>query len=135
MPADSIMLSAAEWNGALDPDAMLRALRQRQPEKCILGRRKLRLFACACLRAWWKELNSNSREALDITERYADGRATRGEFGRAQRISAYDFANAASPMTREESLKRCTVDGATNLLTSGAAIAGSCIGQHLRASR
>lgn len=122
----------AEWNST-DPEAMLEVVRQLKAGKSKLGRRKLRLFACACCRNWWDDLNTNSREALEITERYAVGRATRSEFGRAQRISTYDFGDAEEPTTSEAALKRHTVNGATNWLTSGAEIAGFCIGQHLRA--
>ena len=123
----------AEWNNTSNPEAMLDVVRQLKAGKSKLGRRKLRLFACACCRNWWDDLNSNSREALEITERYADGHATRSEFGRAQRISTYDFGDGAEPSTLNEAIKRHTVDGATNWLTSSAEIAAFCIGQHLRA--
>jgi hypothetical protein len=36
--------------------------------------RKLRLFACACARCFWDEFDHpRSRQAIEITERYADG--------------------------------------------------------------
>jgi hypothetical protein len=122
----------AEWNST-DPEAMLDVVRQLKAGRSRLGRWKLRLFACACCRNWWDDLNTTSREALEITERHALGRATRSEFGRAQRISTYDFGDTEVPTTYDETLKRRTVNGATNWLTSGAEIAGFCIGQHLRA--
>lgn len=125
-------ITAAGWNGA-NLEAMLDVLRKLKVGQSRLGRRKLRLFACACCRGWWHELSSASREAVEITERYADGRATRSEFGRAQRMSTYDFGNGANLNTAEEAVDRFTVDGATNWLTSGAEISGFCIGQHLRA--
>lgn len=122
----------AEWNST-SPESMLDVVRQLDVGKSKLGRRKLRLFACACIRNWWDDLDTDSREALEITQQYALGNATRSEFGRAQRISVYDFKVAQEPSTVEESLQRFTVNGATNLLTSGAEIAGFCTGQHLRA--
>ena len=112
---------------------MLDVIRQLNIGKSKLGRRKLRFFACGCIRNWWDDLNTDSREALEITQRYALGDATRSEFGRAQRISTYDFGDAHQPSTAEAALTRHTVNGATNWLTSGAEMAAFCIGQHLRA--
>jgi len=122
-----------EWNSTSNPDEMLDVIHELKAGKSKLGRRKLRLFACACCRSWWDDLSADSREALEITERYADGGATRSDFGRAQRISTYDFGDTQEPSTFEEALNRHTVDGATNWLTSGAEIAAFCIGQRLRA--
>lgn len=122
----------ADWNST-SPESMLDVLRQLNVGKSKLGRRKLRLFACACIRNWWDDLSTDSREALEITQRYALGDASRSEFGRAQRISTYDFRQADAPSTLEEALNRHTVNGATNWLTSSAEIAGFRIGQHLRA--
>lgn len=123
----------AKWDNTANPEAMLDVVRQLKAGKSTLGRRKLRLFAVACCRSWWDDLNSNSREAVEITERYADGYATRSELGRAQGISTYDFGDGTEPSTLKEAIKRHTVNGATNWLTSSAEIAGFCIGQHLRA--
>ena len=122
----------ADWNSNC-PESMLNVVRQLNVGKSQLGRRKLRLFACACIRNWWDDLNSESREALEITQRYAIGNATRTEFGKAQRIARYDFGNVSDPLSLEDTLNRHTVNGATNWLTSGAEIAGFRIGQHLRA--
>jgi hypothetical protein len=42
------------------------------------GRRKLRLFACACLRRMWPHMaDPGSRQAVEVAEGYADGRASR----------------------------------------------------------
>jgi len=133
LPRDRRAMIDAEWDNTKNPEAMLQVVRQLKPGKSKYGRRKLRLFACACCRNWWDDFSTNSREALEITERYADGQATRREFGRAQRISEYDFRDVQEQSTFETAVNRSTVNGATNWLTSSAEIAGFCIPQHLRA--
>jgi hypothetical protein len=40
-----------------------------------VGQRKLRLFCCACCRGVWDYLGRTRRRAVEIGERYADGRA------------------------------------------------------------
>lgn len=71
---------------------MLEFLRvQRRADKTKSGRRKLRLFACACCRRFWSSLNEQSREALSIAERFADGEASKKEFGYAWRISVRQY--------------------------------------------
>jgi hypothetical protein len=47
-------------------------------------RRKLRLYACACCRQVWDLLDEGSRAAVEVSERYADGKATGGELIQAQ---------------------------------------------------
>src|SRR6266540_4867829 len=68
-------MTEAEWLAATEPSGLTRFLcdvqgLNRKPN----GRRKLRLFACACGRRAWHLLDDNrSREAVEIAERYADG--------------------------------------------------------------
>jgi hypothetical protein len=60
------------WLACTDPDAMLRFLRGRVSE------RKLRLFACACIRRIWTLLpDDRCRQAVQVIERCADGLAGR----------------------------------------------------------
>ena len=48
-------------------------------------KRKFRLFACACCRRLWHLLADESRHAIQVTERYADGNATADDLLRAFR--------------------------------------------------
>jgi hypothetical protein len=62
------------------------------------GERKLRLFACACCRQLWHLLRyEDSRTAVDVAERFADGLATREDLARASEAAA----EAANPCHEE----------------------------------
>jgi hypothetical protein len=67
-------MNEREWLAANEPDEMLRLLGERAPE------RKLRLFACACLRELWGLTKSLPfRQAVWTAERFADGVVSRAE--------------------------------------------------------
>src|SRR5438445_2790557 len=63
-------MTEAEWLAATDPGPMLDFL-------CASGKaseRKLRLFACACVRRVWHLLGDHrSRKAVEVAESLADG--------------------------------------------------------------
>jgi hypothetical protein len=69
-------MDESEWNACTDPVEVLRFLQD-------IGRasdRKFRLFACACCRRIWQRIPEPcSRRAVEVSERYADGRATFGQ--------------------------------------------------------
>jgi hypothetical protein len=66
-------MDESEWNACTDPDELLHLL----ADAGWTSDRKLRLFACACCRRIWKQITERcSRRAVQVSERYADGRAT-----------------------------------------------------------
>lgn len=84
-------MTNAEWAGCTDPHAMLDAL---PPDT---SQRKLRLFAVACCRRAWTLLrDERSRQAVDVAQRQADGRATEAEISEAE-LAADDVWMAPPP--------------------------------------
>jgi hypothetical protein len=76
-----VRLSEVEWLGNSDQGPMLRLVRKRlnAPTGAAAGRR-LRLFACACVRRVWGLIDEgDGRRAVEVAERYADGQATAEE--------------------------------------------------------
>ena len=88
-------MTEAEWLPCTDPLKMLDYLR------CRLGKedRKLRLFACALLRAYlWEFLtDKRSRRAVAVSERYGDGIATEKELAAARRNAKAAHRSLAKP--------------------------------------
>src|SRR5687767_14312492 len=69
-------MTEAEWLACAQPHAMLDELPETRQND-----RKMRLFACACVRRVWHALRElgPEREAVEIAERFAEGLATRKE--------------------------------------------------------
>jgi hypothetical protein len=83
-------MTQAQWFSSTDPHEMLAFLKEMRPKgllswlglrKSKVSERKLQLFACACCRRIWPLLaDDRSRQAIETTELYADGLASRSTF-------------------------------------------------------
>jgi hypothetical protein len=73
-------MTETEWNTCADPQLMLTFLRDRGASG-----RKLRLFAVACCRRIWDYLtDERSRNAIAVSEQFADGETTEEQLLDAQ---------------------------------------------------
>jgi hypothetical protein len=83
-------LTEAEWLAAENPGLLLRDLQQHHRlARMPGGRRRLRLFACACCRSVWEHFHDERcRRAVEVSERYAEGGARRAELDAARRDAA-----------------------------------------------
>src|SRR5262245_59401752 len=66
-------MSEVEWLTCSAPDVMLAQLHERRFHVRKAGRRKLRLFGCACCRRAWAMLDERGRGWVEWAERIADG--------------------------------------------------------------
>jgi hypothetical protein len=82
-------MTPADWHSSADPYVMLQALRGKA------SGRKLRLFAVACCRRLWGQLNDvRSIMAVEIAERHADGQVGDAELTAAVQAARRAYENA-----------------------------------------
>ncbi len=83
-------MTEAEWMACTDPDPMLEFLRGKVTD------RKLRLFGVACCRLLLQRVRVNSwdEQAVDVAERFADGKATTTELEAAAAGTTPDWTAA-----------------------------------------
>jgi hypothetical protein len=76
-------MTESEWLECTDPTPMLEFLRTR------FNDRKARLFGCGFLRSIWQQLDDKegSRQAVCVSEEFADGKATRKELRIAGKVA------------------------------------------------
>jgi hypothetical protein len=101
-------MTEAEWLACTDPQAMLKTLPARGNE------RKLRLFACACLRRIWHLLpfGQDERVALGMVEQFADGLIGKSEFDAFAASLGGDEEEAEDSSELEEALARMSAGNA-----------------------
>ncbi|QEL15886.1 hypothetical protein [Limnoglobus roseus] len=82
-------MTEAEWlSEAANPQWMAFHLTECKMPRTKAGRRKLRLFACGCCRVTWGLLpDDRLRGAVEVAERFADGRATKMELAASHMAS------------------------------------------------
>ena len=87
----------AAWNACANPDYMLWALR----ETGKLDDRRARLFACWCVRQVWHLLtDERSRKAVEVSEAFAEGKATQEELAAAWAAAGAAAGDAARAAAR-----------------------------------
>ena len=85
-------MTESEWLERDEAGYLLNALLEHFPER--LSERKSRLFACACCRRIWRLLPLGlAQQAVEMAERYADGKATRMRLNKAKTGFATVFEN------------------------------------------
>src|SRR5689334_2249144 len=104
-------MTEVEWWGGADPSEMIRWLRR------LMNPRKFRLFVCACCRSRWNELTPEpARRAIDVLERYADGRAGEQELDDARAIAGREANKLCSLLDGMSGGWRDTLQPQTHLL-------------------
>jgi hypothetical protein len=87
-----IAMTEQEWLECSEPDPMLEFLRIGKTSE-----RKLRLFACACVRKVWHLLpDEASKQAVESSELYADGEQTITQLENALSAASESFSSVAS---------------------------------------
>lgn len=82
-----------DWFTSEEPERLVESVRGKVSD------RKLRLFACACCRAFWPLFPAlPTRAAVYVTERHADGGATNVELTDAWRAAGMGGSVAGSPV-------------------------------------
>jgi hypothetical protein len=99
-------MTEKDWQASTDHNALLAHLAKHcGVTRSREGRRKLRLFGCACVRRVWRRLtDQRSREAVEVAERYVDGLARPAELKQAAQ-AARAAADAASAAAGQDSTK------------------------------
>jgi hypothetical protein len=88
-------MTEKEWLESTHPQKLLEYLRGKTSE------RKLRLFAVACCRRIWHLLNDpESRQAVEVAEQFADGRAERHQLRLAHYLAGIYPTNQANEAAR-----------------------------------
>jgi hypothetical protein len=112
-------MTESEWLEGTGPTPMLELLRGKATQ------RKLRLFAVACCRRIWDYmLDGRSREAVEVSERYADGLAHRENLDQAWQAAMAAARILGHPPARAAASVAATGDPSTTTSSDAARAAG-----------
>src|SRR4051794_10959791 len=90
-------MTEGDWNSCTDPRKMLDFLLA--PDRAT--DRKLRLFAVAFCRQLWELLSEECyRQAVEVSERHADGKASTKELTEARKATGAAFASSSGRVSR-----------------------------------
>jgi hypothetical protein len=78
-----VTVDEAKWLKSRDPRLLYAHARRVAMPVYKSGRRRLRLYACACCRRVWHLLAEEGRAAVEVAERFADDRANLAELRQA----------------------------------------------------
>jgi hypothetical protein len=92
-------MTEAEWlNEQRRAQAMVWTLRGTKVTHTKAGRRKLRVFACACCRLVWDMLNNPVlRQSVEVAERFAEGQSSKDELEKAYCSASEGLGGALTP--------------------------------------
>jgi hypothetical protein len=102
-----------EWLSCEDPQLLYAQARRAVSLISKSGRRRLRLYACACCRQVWHLLDAAARAAVEAAEGNADGRIAQADLDKVRHratMSAYDTVLGPRPVRRVEGAPRASKD-------------------------
>jgi hypothetical protein len=107
-----LLITERDWLSETDPWIMLDWL----DKTGHLDEQKLRLFGCACCRRVWEQLGKWSRNAVEVSERFATGHASRSELDAAR--SAVLHGDRATQRSRDPGVFRSAAAWAVSATTA-----------------
>ena len=106
-------MTEQEWLRCEDPRLLYAQARRAVTPISRSGRRRLRLFACACCRQVWYLLHEEGRAAVEAAEGHADGQVTPADLSKARDLatsSAYGAVLGPGRVKRAQGASRASAD-------------------------
>src|SRR5215470_2749650 len=110
-------VTETEWNTCIDPTAMVEFLQSTSRS----SERKLRLFAAGCCRRVWHLLeDERSQAAIEVLERWVDGRASHQELAAAHAAAWEAWGTPARTAASDATAVEWNMDVAINAASHAA---------------